>query len=1564
MLLEELVVRIDAQITGLETGIQQATTLTERYTLTVEKAGEATDSSFAQATTAAERLAGALEKMGTAAEGVASVQKEAPVQAERSAKAQQAEAAALNEDTRAVEANTQAKRLNALEERRLAESRASVLARIQSGAIRTPEGATPAGYLGPLGIGDHGPNRAQYAMEDRWAQFMQEEEAGAAGFAAARRRVLAGIEPLAIPAAATEQVETFGAKARQAAEAEEMLALANRRTGESFAFTMLKYMAVAEVFSKIAEAARAAFDNMVNVDYQAARTTRLGGFNREQVASQLRLGGALTGLSPEQTGEAYYQLGTYIHNSGDLAKAFRNELQLINATEGDARATTRATIQVFEDFGDQLGGKNVPASEKMRRANELLAISFKNSNQEIGETAQALKYLAPMLEAANVSAAQGFALMSALTAQGVRGRMEGTEAGSFLTRLIKTYNPEEQGIEFKDKVFHFEQVRDASGQLDLFKTLEDIYRRHQQLLRTNTEEARQYYVGIGNSAQAIRFLGGLSDEFFQRYRDQLKQSTDATYGFTHTVSEMNAEMMKTASKEMASAWQSFLGVLGTGLTDIYNKLREIQGLRDLVKGWRNDLNRDAQSHLQAQNLLTQTPLQHAQEMQRILQAAVSEQQRYESRTAAAASSLFHQPGLNPEHIPIDELKKAKGLLPSEVDALLQLVPKRFDEVSALARTSPLDSGKIRYTTREDLEAAIAKIHADMPKFQALQAAADRAASGLSNLGNSANQLSIIQVADLARQAGFAANQIPRAVAIAMAESSLQPGNQSPNRNRAGQVTSIDRGLWQINDHFHSEISNAQAFDPLQNAIAAFNISKGGTDWRQWTTFRTGAFEKFLPQVQQALKGGYSGPSITQKPGGADNAERDALRDQESVIRARLSHLEKLVDAGVGGSLDAVLKKAQPLAAQLDAITLKAAKKEGDLGTLEAFRLGDTPGKEYLATLQKSMGSDPAAQREKQIEIEQKFRETLNQTNAAIREERDGELIGLAKLQQAYPGVSAERLKYLLNQQESLKAEKQEHDLRDKLKQKLADYQSELLGATAQTDKHRIAVTYAGKAYESLSGAAKQLIDRIAGVKKQLEDAAAIEKVRDLFQKGQERLQLLAMPKEQREMISATGGLDVWKQMPGLQQAIAASATLHAKAANEQADKIDKAREALQRFHEEMQAGIAAAHASLIGDEEEKAWQERLQAKPDLLNLSLPDLQKAREEFHKFYMEHLNAENIRKADDALASYNEQMKESVAVLQAQIAGTLNTPEAQFEQMLSHNKEMAAKLKNSPEDYQQAFELFKKEYDLKPQAEAMQRFRENTSEAKKTLLELFAPSDFARFKAQMLELDKDGNLKQIFSDEQLHKMFDTQRALEYAKQFADGLRGTIGRVFDDLMHGGRHWLTDLVQGFTGTLQKMASDFLASQFYNLIMKGFGGLFGAGGIPGVAGPTGINLGTLTGGGGFGGGLPSGGVLGNLLMGLPTLFQGAFAEGGDFVAGKPMIVGDRGTELLVPPTSGSVLNHRDLMAALAGAGGGTTHVHQHFNISTPNPEAFRQSSHQMMQDAWRSAHRAGMGGRR
>lgn len=80
-----------------------------------------------------------------------------------------------------------------------------------------------------------------------------------------------------------------------------------------------------------------------------------------------------------------------------------------------------------------------------------------------------------------------------------------------------------------------------------------------------------------------------------------------------------------------------------------------------------------------------------------------------------------------------------------------------------------------------------------------------------------------------------------------------------------------------------------------------------------------------------------------------------------------------------------------------------------------------------------------------------------------------------------------------------------------------------------------------------------------------------------------------------------------------------------------------------------------------------------------------------------------------------------------------------------------------------------------------------------------------------------------------------------------------------------------------------------------------------------------------------------GGMLSSIAGGLGNFFGGFFAEGGNFMGGKPIIVGERGAEMIIPKSGGTVIPNNALMRPVV----------VNMNISTPDANSFRRSSGQI-----------------
>ncbi len=119
-------------------------------------------------------------------------------------------------------------------------------------------------------------------------------------------------------------------------------------------------------------------------------------------------------------------------------------------------------------------------------------------------------------------------------------------------------------------------------------------------------------------------------------------------------------------------------------------------------------------------------------------------------------------------------------------------------------------------------------------------------------------LSPATVYDLARSAGLGPSQAAIATAIAMAESGLRTDAEG-DKDRQNSTWGMSLGLWQIRslkaDYGTGRARDASRLrDPAFNARAMVEISGGGQNWKPWSVYTSGAYQRFLGSVRDGASG--------------------------------------------------------------------------------------------------------------------------------------------------------------------------------------------------------------------------------------------------------------------------------------------------------------------------------------------------------------------------------------------------------------------------------------------------------------------------------------------------------------------------------------------------------------------------------------------------------------------------------------------------------------------------------------------------------------------------------------
>jgi len=325
---------------------------------------------------------------------------------------------------------------------------------------------------------------------------------------------------------------------------------------------------------------------MVEYDKQAARIMRVTG-NRDDrglYLAAMREEAARTGVAIDELGESFYQVSPFVKDFNAQMAAVRSTLSLVVGLEVDARTAARGVIQVFNEFGQQLD-KSVSEAENFRRIGELYAIAFKQTNTEIEEVIQSLKYLGPAAVGARVPLEQVFAVIGALDKAGIRASTAGTSGAQFISSIITKYDEKLGGTEFKGQVYKYQLFRTPDGGIDIIKTLDDITNRVKYLREQGYPGmAEDFLKAVSGNERAFRVVSVIEalDKAIQDMSASVGKYEQALKGATREQEKLAQTMQDTFLGQFKRAWGGIIADISGGLDDIAKKLGVMQGLKAIA----------------------------------------------------------------------------------------------------------------------------------------------------------------------------------------------------------------------------------------------------------------------------------------------------------------------------------------------------------------------------------------------------------------------------------------------------------------------------------------------------------------------------------------------------------------------------------------------------------------------------------------------------------------------------------------------------------------------------------------------------------------------------------------------------------------------------------------------------------------------------------------------------------------------------------------------------------------------------------------------------------------------
>lgn len=153
--------------------------------------------------------------------------------------------------------------------------------------------------------------------------------------------------------------------------------------------------------------------------------------------------------------------------------------------------------------------------------------------------------------------------------------------------------------------------------------------------------------------------------------------------------------------------------------------------------------------------------------------------------------------------------------------------------------------------------------------------------------------------------------------------------------------SRDRGPWQINDYWHPEVTDAEAFNLNQSCIEAYRISRQGDSFSQWSAYNNGRYRQFLDlgyavyaldealrrkdELEDDLAAANATIASLQSQVQTLTSERNAARTERDIARAQVTALQAQV-AALTAQVNSLSAERDAARAERDAALAVVAEK--------------------------------------------------------------------------------------------------------------------------------------------------------------------------------------------------------------------------------------------------------------------------------------------------------------------------------------------------------------------------------------------------------------------------------------------------------------------------------------------------------------------------------------------------------------------------------------------------------------------------------------------------------------
>nr|DAY48353.1 MAG TPA: minor tail protein [Caudoviricetes sp.] len=284
----------------------------------------------------------------------------------------------------------------------------------------------------------------------------------------------------------------------------------------------------------------------IGFDKQMSGTQAILGLNKgdeklAQIRKQARDIGATTAFSPGDVARTQTTLARSGYKADDVLAATGSTVNLSLAADVDIAEAADIITNMQSAF-------NLPTTE-IQRVADVMTKGFTSSNTGLVELGEAMKYVAPIAEAAGASIEDTTAMLGILADNGIKGSMAGTGASAIFNRLQAPLGKAVDAIaELGVK------TRDSKGNMlpveQILKAINLSFAKN----KLGTAEQGEYLkVIFGEEAMkgAIKLVAAAGDGSLDKKRNEIKNSA----GTTELIAKIQTDNLDGDLKNLQSAWE-------------------------------------------------------------------------------------------------------------------------------------------------------------------------------------------------------------------------------------------------------------------------------------------------------------------------------------------------------------------------------------------------------------------------------------------------------------------------------------------------------------------------------------------------------------------------------------------------------------------------------------------------------------------------------------------------------------------------------------------------------------------------------------------------------------------------------------------------------------------------------------------------------------------------------------------------------------------------------------------------------------------------------------------------